>query len=89
VSPQFVFPDWAAQSDPPPAPPTNVDPHRIGDLVNGFIAAKQDALFDAPDAFYRLSGADAGAPATAERRLSRLRDATPTGRCRSLPWPRR
>ncbi len=78
MSPAFAFPDWAAQSDPPPpSPPPAVDPHRIGDLVNGFIAAKQDALFDAPDAFYRQSGGDAVAGADGvARRLADLRDAT-------------
>jgi len=28
-----------------------VDDHRVEGLVNGFIAGKQDALFDAPDAY--------------------------------------
>src|SRR5690242_4896702 len=77
--PEFAFPDWAAQPDPPPlpSPPSPVDPHRVGDLVNGFITAKQDALFDAPDAFYRQTGGDAVAAAPAVgRRLSDVRDAT-------------
>src|SRR5947209_935948 len=41
-------------------------------LVNGFIAGKRDALFDAPGAYYRTLGADAvdGAPAIARRRGS-------------------
>jgi hypothetical protein len=48
----FEIPEWlVAQSVPPPLPP--VDDHRVEDLVNGFIAGKQDALFDAPDAYYR------------------------------------
>jgi hypothetical protein len=48
----FEIPKWlVAQSVPPPLPP--VDDHRVEDLVNGFIAGKQDALFDAPDAYYR------------------------------------
>jgi hypothetical protein len=78
VSPAFAFPDWAAQSDPsPPSPPPVIDPHRIGDLVNGFIAAKQDALFDAADAFYRQGGADAVAGASGvAQRLTDLRDTT-------------
>src|SRR6185312_17496885 len=62
------IPEWlVAQSAPPPPPP--VDDHRVEDLVNGFIAAKQDALFEAPDAYYRTEGADAvdGAPAIAQR----------------------
>jgi hypothetical protein len=45
----FEIPEWlVAQSDPPPPP---VDDHRVEGLVNGFIAGKQDALFDAPDAY--------------------------------------
>jgi hypothetical protein len=61
-------------SSPPPPP---VDDHRVEDLVNGFIAGKQDALFEAPDAYYRQQGADAvdGAPAIAQR-LQDLRAAT-------------
>jgi hypothetical protein len=51
----FEIPEWlVAQSVPPPPPP--VDDHRVEGLVNGFIAGKQDALFDAPDAFYRQQG---------------------------------
>src|SRR6188508_3167804 len=40
-------------------------------MVNGFIAGKQEALFTAPDAFYRLQAADAvqGRPAIAQRLL--------------------
>jgi hypothetical protein len=48
-----------------PSPDTSaVDPHRVEDLVNRSIAGKQNALFDAPDAYYRTTGADAvdGAP---------------------------
>lgn len=46
----FEIPEWlVAQSAPPPLPP--VDDHRVEGLVNGFIAGKQDALFDAPDAY--------------------------------------
>ena len=53
MSTSFEIPEWlVAQSAPPPPPP--VDDHRVEGLVNGFIAAKQDALFDAPDAYYRL-----------------------------------
>src|SRR6185312_14730924 len=72
----FEIPEWlVAQSAPPPLPP--VDDHRVEGLVNGFIAGKQDALFEAPDAYYRTTGADAvdGAPAIA-RRLQDLRVAT-------------
>ena len=74
----FEIPEWLVdQSAPPPPPP--VDDHRVEGLVNGFIAGKQDALFDAPDAYYRTEGADAldGAPAIAQR-LQDLRSATLT-----------
>src|SRR6185312_3508614 len=76
MSVPLEIPEWlVAQSAPPPPPP--VDDHRVESLVNGFIAGKQDALFDAPDAYYRQQGADAldGAPAIAER-LQDLRSAT-------------
>ncbi len=75
---EFAFPAWAPTAPPPPPPEVpEVDRHRIEGLVNGFIAAKQDALFGAPDAFYRRTGADAveGVPAITKR-LSGLRDAT-------------
>jgi hypothetical protein len=46
-------------------------------MVNHFIAGKQEALFTAPDAFYRLEGAEAveGQPAINDR-LQALRSAT-------------
>jgi len=71
------IPEWLVAQSAPPAPPPPVDDHRVEGLVNGFIAGKQDALFDAPDAYYRTIGADAvnGAPAIA-RRLQDLRTAT-------------
>ncbi len=60
-----------------PATSPPVDDHRVEGLVNGFIAGKQDALFNAPDAYYRTEGADAvdGAPAITQR-LQDLRKAT-------------
>lgn len=75
MSAQFSFPDWLPRAEPSPLPP--VDDHRIENLVNRFIAGKQEALFTAPDAFYRLAGGDAvdGEPAIAER-LQALRAAT-------------
>src|SRR4051812_562076 len=75
MSTEFTFPDWLPREPVPPPPP--VDDHRVEGLVNRFIAAKQEALFGAPDAFYRQEGADAvdGAPAIAER-LQALRAAT-------------
>jgi hypothetical protein len=66
------FPVWAPTPEPPPPP--EADPHRIEAMVNDFIAAKQDALFDAPEAFYRRTGVDAvyGAPPLLDR-LTALR----------------
>jgi hypothetical protein len=79
MSAGFVFPDWARDRELPQPQPDfgEVDPHRIEALVNRFIAAKQDALFTAPDAFYRRTGADAvdGAPAIIDR-LAGLRQST-------------
>ena len=49
MSTEFVFPDWLPREPAPPPPP--VDDHRVEGLVNRFIAAKQEALFTAPDAF--------------------------------------
>jgi hypothetical protein len=57
MSTEFVFPDWLPREPVPPPPP--VDDHRVEGLVNRFIAAKQEALFGAPDAFYRREGGDA------------------------------
>src|SRR5215831_257931 len=69
----YVPPEWV--NLPPPELP-DVDPDRIEGLQNGFLAATQDALQTAPDAFYRKTGEDAveGLPALQER-LSQLRDA--------------
>lgn len=68
MSTAFQFPEWFPSAEPPPPPPP-VDDHRIEALVNRFIAGKQEALFTAPDAFYRLKGADAveQAPAAVQR----------------------
>src|SRR3954471_9377470 len=75
MSARFEFPEWLGEQAAPPLPP--VDDHRVEGLVNRFIAGKQEALFVAPDAFYRQQGGDAidGAPAIAER-LQDLRTAT-------------
>jgi hypothetical protein len=75
MSTAFEFPEWLVQAPPPTTP--SVDDHRVEALVNRFIAGKQDALFTAPDAFYRREGADAveGRPAIADR-LQALRAAT-------------
>jgi hypothetical protein len=57
MSTAFQIPEWLLSAPPPPAPPA--DDHRIEGMVNHFIAGKQEALFTAPDAFYRLEGDDA------------------------------
>jgi hypothetical protein len=46
MSLQFALPDPVDATDP--SPDTVVDPHQVESLVNGFIAGKQAALFDAP-----------------------------------------
>lgn len=73
----FRLPDWLPEASPP-SPRPQVDGRRIESLLNGFIAAKQDALFIAPDAFHRRKGGDAidGEPAMTQR-LQDLRTATP------------
>src|SRR6185437_2083497 len=75
MSTAFQIPEWLLSAPPPPAPPA--DDHRIEGMVNHFIAGKQEALFTAPDAFYRLQGADAlqGQPAINDR-LQALRAET-------------
>src|SRR5580658_2063687 len=78
MSIQFQMPDPADAVPTDTSPDTSaVDPHQVESLVNGFIANKQAALFDAPDAYYRTSGADAvtGAPAIVGQ-LNALRQAT-------------
>lgn len=80
----FIIPDWGMpQSAPPPPPP---DPRvareekiandtRVESELNRFIASKQDALFDNPDAFYRTEGEDAiHAAPVATKTLEQLRD---------------
>jgi hypothetical protein len=71
----FRLPDWLPEASPPPRPP--VDGRRIESLLNGFIAAKHDALFIAPDAFQRRKSWDAvdGEPAIGQR-LQELRTAS-------------
>ena len=73
----FEIPEWLLPEPSSSPPPPPVDDHRVEGLVNGFIAGKQDALFDAPDAYYRQQGRDAvdGAPAIVQR-LQDLRTAT-------------
>ncbi|HEY4171326.1 MAG TPA: hypothetical protein VGM96_31330 [Reyranella sp.] len=77
MSVPFEIPDWLMPKDDAPPDTSSVDPHRVEDLVNRFIAAKRDALFLAPDAYYRSTGADAvdGAHAILDR-LNGLKQAT-------------
>ena len=68
---EFIWPDWkpVPQDTPPPsAPPPDpvaareekiADDARVEQSLNRFIAGKQAALFEAPDAFYRAQGEDA------------------------------
>jgi hypothetical protein len=79
MSTAFQFPEWFPSAEPPlPSPP--VDNHRIEALVNRFIAGKQEALFTAPNAFYRLQGSDAVEHApSAVQRLKDLRATTLEG----------
>ena len=62
----YIPPEW--ENLPPPELP-DVDPDRIEGLQNGFLAATQDALHSAPDAFYRKTGEAAveGLPALQEQ----------------------
>jgi hypothetical protein len=77
MSVRFEIPEWLMPAAPPPPDTSTVDPHRIEGLVNRFIAAKQDALFIAPDAYYRQTGSDAvsGVSGVFDR-LNALRDTT-------------
>src|SRR5690348_9203206 len=74
MSSRFIIPDWMPRAEPPPPPPP-ADPFRVEHLVNQFIDAKHDALFTAPDAYYRTTGIDAidGVPAILDR-LNAARD---------------
>ena len=58
MSVPFEIPDWVIDTSPPQPPDTSgVDPHNVEDLVNRFIAGKQDVLFTGPDAYYRTRAA--------------------------------
>jgi hypothetical protein len=46
---KFTFPTIGPSTAAAPQPA--VDPHRIGHLINGFIAGRQAALYEAADAF--------------------------------------
>ncbi|HEY2872493.1 MAG TPA: hypothetical protein VGJ56_11270, partial [Reyranella sp.] len=77
MSVPFEIPDWLMPAASGPPDTSDVDPHRVEDLVNHFIAGKQDALFTAPDAYYHTTGGDAvdGAPGILDR-LNGLKQAT-------------
>jgi hypothetical protein len=80
ILPDSMFAPAAAPTPPPPIDPmvareqVIADNTRAEEALNDFIAAKHDALFEAPDAFYRKQGVDAidAAPETA-RNLEELR----------------
>src|SRR5258708_34718676 len=66
----FIWPEWMPlpQDAPPSSPPPDprvaredkiANDARVEQALNRFIAAKQGALFDAPNAFYRAQGEDA------------------------------
>jgi hypothetical protein len=59
----FIVPDWMPQPAPPPPPDPRVareekiaNDTRVESELNRFIASKQDAMFNNPDAFYRTQG---------------------------------
>lgn len=70
--------DLSGLPDPPSPPPIDLrvareekiaNDTRVESELNKFIAAKQDALFEAPDAYFRRQGRDAvdGAPQAVQR----------------------
>ena len=63
---EFLIPEGAMPSPAPPLPDPMAareekiaDDTRVEQSLNRFIAGKQAALFEAPDAFYRAQGEDA------------------------------
>jgi hypothetical protein len=78
------IPDGNAFPAQPPAPPPDprvaraekiANDTRVESELNRFIASKQDALFNNPDAFYRTQGEDAiHAAPVARKNLEQLRD---------------
>ena len=78
----FEIPDWATPRTPAAPPPDPIvtreekiaNDTRVEQSLNRFIAGKQAALFEAPDAFYRAQGEDAihAAPVTTQK-LDELR----------------
>ncbi len=80
----FIIPDGPMLQPAPPAPPPDprvaraekiANDTRVESALNRFIASKQDAMFDNPDAFYRTQGSDAiHAAPVARKNLEQLRD---------------
>jgi len=80
---EFIWPDWMPFPAQPSAPPPDprivradkiANDTRVESELNRFIASKQDALFNNPDAFYRTQGSDAiHAAPIATQNLEQLR----------------
>jgi hypothetical protein len=80
----FIIPDWAMPQPAPPSPPPDsrvareekiANDTRVESELNRFIASRQDALFNNPDAFYRTQGEDAiHAAPVATKNLEKLRN---------------
>jgi hypothetical protein len=77
---EFLIPEGAMPSDAPPPDPGTAREEKIADdtrveqSLNRFIAGKQAALFEAPDAFYRAQGEDTiHAAPVATQKLDQLR----------------
>jgi len=86
MSTRFELPERLGEQPEPVLPP--VDDHRVEDLVNRFIAGKQEALFTAPDAFYRQQGGDAVAGRLEALRTATLDQARDDARCiNARSWP--
>ena len=78
---EFLIPEGAPPPEAPPVDPMAAreekiaDDTRIEQSLNSFLAGKQAALFEAPDAFYRALGEDAfHAAPVATRKLDDLRN---------------
>ncbi len=80
----FIIPDGPVPQPVPPPPPLNprvareekiADDTRVESELNRFIASKQDALFNNPDAFFRTQGKEAiHAAPVATKDLEQIRD---------------
>jgi hypothetical protein len=80
----FIIPDGPMLQPAPPAPPPDprvaraekiANDTRVESELNRFIASRQDAMFNNPDAFYRTEGENAiHAAPVARKNLEQLRD---------------